>query len=229
MGSKVKAGGEREYPVQIVAGRVKLAGDLVLPDSARGCILFAHGSGSSRHSVRNRLVAGRMQDAGLATLLLDLLTKDEEEVDVLTSHIRFDIPLLAERVEHAVRWLRGQDATATLPIGLFGASTGAAAALIAAAHLPRDISAVVSRGGRGDLAGAALTLVRAPTLFIVGSADKVVLELNREARAKMTAATELRVVEGAGHLFEEQGALEQVADLAVMWFERYATAAKERS
>jgi pimeloyl-ACP methyl ester carboxylesterase len=222
MREKSKPSARVERAVQIVAGRVKLEGDLVQPAGARGVVLFAHGSGSSRHSLRNRSVAARMHGARFATLLLDLLTKEEEELDVLSSHIRFDIPLLAGRVEHAVHWLRGHDETSGLPLGLFGASTGAAAALIAAAHLPRDVAAIVSRGGRGDLAGRALSAVRAATLFIVGSADKVVLDLNREARAMMTAATELQVIEGAGHLFEEEGALEHVADLSIAWFERYA-------
>ena len=224
MSGRSKPRARVERAVQISSGRVSLEGDLVSPVSARAVVLFAHGSGSSRHSLRNRAVAGRMHEALFATLLLDLLTKEEEELDVLSSHIRFDIPLLAARVENAVHWLRAHDETAALPLGLFGASTGAAAALIAAAHLPRDIAAIVSRGGRGDLAGRALSSVRAPTLFIVGGADKVVLELNREARTMVTAASELRVIDRAGHLFEEEGALEQVADLAVAWFERYAVA-----
>ena len=222
MSGRSKPRARVERAVQISAGRVSLEGDLVSPASARAVVLLAHGSGSSRHSPRNRAVAGRMHDARFATLLLDLLTKEEEELDVLSSHIRFDIPLLAGRVEHAVHWLRGHDETSGLPLGLFGASTGAAAAFIVAAHLPRDVAAIVSRGGRGDLAGRALSAVRAPTLFIVGGADKVVLELNREARAMITAASELQVIEGAGHLFEEEGALERVAGLAIAWFERYA-------
>ena len=222
MREKSKPRARVERAVRIIAGRVSLEGDLVQPAGARGVVLFAHGSGSSRHSPRNRAVAGRMHDARFATLLLDLLTKEEEELDVLSSHIRFDIPLLAGRVEHAVHWLRGHDETSGLPLGLFGASTGAAAGFIVAAHLPRDVAAIVSRGGRGDLAGRALSAVRAPTLFIVGGADKVVLELNREARTMITAASELQVIEGAGHLFEEEGALERVAGLAIAWFERYA-------
>jgi dienelactone hydrolase len=224
-----KAHERKARAIEITAGRAKLHGDLALPERARGVVLFAHGSGSSRHSARNKAAAAYLNDAGFATLLLDLLTEEEEKVDALTSHIRFDIPLLAIRVEHATHALRERSETASLSIGLFGASTGAAAALIAAAHLPREIAAVVSRGGRGDLAGASLAVVRAPTLFIVGSADGVVLDLNREARAKMTATTELEVIAAASHLFEEPGALERVAELSLAWFERHAARAREKN
>ncbi|HUO52593.1 MAG TPA: dienelactone hydrolase family protein [Gemmatimonadaceae bacterium] len=213
-----------EHPIQVAIGRIRLDGDLALPPGARGVVLFAHGSGSSRHSVRNRKVARALQEAKLGTLLLDLLTPQEEQIDSLTAHIRFDIALLAERLEQAVAWLRKQPETKKLPIGLFGASTGAAAALIAAAHLPDEISAVVSRGGRPDLAAGALEEVRAPTLLIVGGADTMVLELNREALAQLKCAAQLQIVTGAGHLFEEPGALERVAELARQWFGERLTA-----
>jgi len=216
----IKSGSEAasERAVRIAMGRIQLDGDLAVPSGARGVVLFAHGSGSSRHSTRNRRVAQVLHGAGFATLLLDLLTPQEEQLDSLTAHIRFDIPLLAERLELAVAWLGKQAETKKLPIGLFGASTGAAAALIAAAHLPEEIGAVVSRGGRPDLAGNALEEVRAPTLLIVGGADTMVLELNREALAQLKCRAEIQVVTGAGHLFEEPGALEQVSKLAVTWF-----------
>ena len=184
---------------------------------------FAHGSGSSRFSPRNRAVARALNEAGFATLLLDLLTRDEEQVDAYTGHLRFDVALLGERLVAATDWLAGETATRTLPIAYFGASTGAAAALIAAATRPA-VSAVVSRGGRPDLAGEALAAVRAPTLLIVGGADVPVIELNRRARAAMRPDVEARleIVPGATHLFEEPGALEMVAHLATAWFVRYA-------
>jgi pimeloyl-ACP methyl ester carboxylesterase len=181
----------------------------------QGMVVFAHGSGSSRHSRRNRHVADVLADAGLRTLLLDLLTPSEDEVDQRTGELRFDVEMLGARVVGTIDWLRESE---TAPIGLFGASTGAAAALIAAASRPDEVSAVVSRGGRPDLAGAALPLVRAPTLLIVGSRDTTVLELNREARARMSAETSLEIIPGATHLFEEPGALDVVADLAAAWF-----------
>jgi putative phosphoribosyl transferase len=215
-----------EESVRLTAGRIHLDGDLALPTPARGVVLFAHGSGSSRHSARNRHVARDLQQAGYATLLLDLLTESEEQIDALTGHVRFDIPLLAERVEHAVGWLRKQPETKKLRIGLFGASTGAAAALLAASRHADDVAAVVSRGGRPDLAGNALAEVRAATLLIVGSADTVVLDLNRDALAQLKCTAELKIVEGAGHLFEESGALEQVGALARAWFDRFV--GKER-
>jgi putative phosphoribosyl transferase len=204
--------------VRIEAGSVTLEGDLQIPDPAVGLVLFAHGSGSSRHSPRNRFVAQELHASGLATLLLDLLTPEEERVDQHTGHLRFDIELLAERLAAATQWTRVDAATRSLPIGYFGASTGAAAALVAAALEPDTVRAVVSRGGRPDLAGEALPLVRAPTLLIVGSRDLTVLELNRAAMARLRAETRLEIVPGATHLFEEPGALEAVARLAREWF-----------
>jgi putative phosphoribosyl transferase len=204
--------------VRIQAGAVTLEGDLQVPDQATGLVLFAHGSGSSRHSPRNRFVAHELQSAGLATLLLDLLTPEEEAVDQHTGHLRFDIGLLAERLAAATQWAAVDAATRSLAIGYFGASTGAAAALVAAAIEPNQIRAVVSRGGRPDLAGEALPLVRAPTLLIVGGRDLTVLELNRAAMARMRTETRLEIVPGATHLFEEPGALEVVARLARDWF-----------
>lgn len=199
---------------------VGLSGDLVIPAQATGMILFAHGSGSSRHSHRNRYVAGVLQQGGLGTLLLDLLTAAEEEVDLQTGHLRFDISLLAGRLGEATDWLQREPATSGLPIGYFGASTGGGAALVAAAEMPKTVGAVVSRGGRPDLAGAALGRVRAPTLLIVGGEDQQVMELNREAMAEMRCEKELSIVPGATHLFEEPGALEKVSQLALDWFSR---------
>jgi pimeloyl-ACP methyl ester carboxylesterase len=186
-----------------------------------GVVLFAHGSGSSRHSTRNRYVAAQLQAAGLATLLIDLLTLEEEAVDQHTAHLRFDIPLLAERLVAATRWLGEDPSTRSLSVGYFGASTGAAAALVAAATIPERVGAVVSRGGRPDLADEALPRVSAPTLLIVGGRDLAVLDLNRIAMARMTAVTRLEIVPGATHLFEEAGTLEVVAHLARDWFLRY--------
>jgi putative phosphoribosyl transferase len=181
-------------------------------------VVFAHGSGSSRHSPRNQFVAEELQRGGLATLLIDLLTPQEEEVDQRSGQHRFDIELLAERLGGITAWLGGQPRTSKLPIGLFGASTGGGAALVAAARGREAVAAVVSRGGRPDLAGDALPLVRAPTLLIVGGADPAVLGLNREAYEQLTCEKQLEVVPGASHLFEEPGALERVADLARVWF-----------
>jgi dienelactone hydrolase len=210
-----------ERAVSVSLGEVTLEGDLAMPGAARGLVLFAHGSGSSRHSPRNRFVAGMFQEAGLATLLLDLLTADEGRRDAV-GHLRFNIELLAERVVGATSWLKGQSDTASLPIGYFGASTGAAAALVAAAALPDTIGAVVSRGGRPDLAGSALTRVWVPTLLIVGGNDQTVLELNGEALRLLGAADkQLIVVLGATHLFEEPGTLEEVARLAADWLVRH--------
>jgi putative phosphoribosyl transferase len=211
----------RAVLVRVQADAVELEGDLHIPDRAVGVVLFAHGSGSSRHSKRNRLVASELQAAGLATLLIDLLTPEEEALDQHTGHLRFDIPFLAERLVAATRWLGEDPATRTLGVGYFGASTGAGAALVAAARLPDRIGAVVSRGGRPDLAEEALERVHAPTLFIVGARDVAVLELNRLAMARMRAPTRLEIVHGATHLFEEPGALEIVARLARDWFLRY--------
>jgi len=196
----------------------ELAGDLTLPDDPLGTVLFAHGSGSSRLSPRNQFVARRLNDARLATLLIDLLTPDEERIDDYTRELRFDIGLLADRLATCADWLAANPATANLPLGLFGASTGAAAALICAARQPGRVKAVVSRGGRPDLAEASLSVVRAPTLLIVGGRDDVVLDINRRAQKEMTPDATLVVVPGATHLFEEPGALEEVARLASDWF-----------
>jgi putative phosphoribosyl transferase len=214
-----------EREVRLRAGTTELVGDLVVPAGAAGVVLFAHGSGSSRHSPRNRLVAGALRRVGLATLLLDLLTPAEEERDRVTAELRFDVALLAERLIAAADLLLAEPATAGLPLGLFGASTGAGAALIAAAERPETVAAVVSRGGRPDLAGDHLGRVRAPTLLIVGGQDQLVLELNRQAQARLAAPSRLEVVPGATHLFEEPGALEQVARLAAAWFTEHLRAA----
>jgi putative phosphoribosyl transferase len=210
-----------QFPVRLPAGEVELDGDLVLPENARGIVLFAHGSGSSRHSPRNRQVAAALQRAGYATLLMDLLTAEEEKIDQHTRELRFDIPTLAGRLSRAVDWLGGRRDTEALPMALFGASTGAAAALVTAADRPDRVRLVISRGGRPDLAGKALSRVAAPTLLIVGGADLQVLRLNQEAAARMTAHVDLRIVPGATHLFGEPGALEEVIDLAVVALDRY--------
>ena len=203
---------------------IRLGATLAIPGEARGIVLFAHGSGSSRSSRRNRHVAEALQREGLATLLMDLLTPSEEEAERFTKHLRFDIELLADRLEGAVQWTSQQPETAALPIGLFGASTGAAAALVTASRDPDHIAAVVSRGGRPDLALDFLADVRAPTLLIVGGADDVVLDLNRDALRSLRCEKRLEVVPGASHLFEEPGALEQVSTLAAAWFsERFRT------
>jgi putative phosphoribosyl transferase len=211
----------RESAVSVAAGAVMLDGTLGLPPDARGIVLFAHGSGSSRHSPRNRQVAGMLQEAGLATLLIDLLTPDEEAVDVRTRALRFDIGLLAGRLAGATDWLGRQPATQHLRVGYFGASTGAGAALVAAAERPEAAGAVVSRGGRPDLAGEALARVQAPTLLIVGGNDMPVIGLNEEAVAQLHSETRLEIVPGATHLFEEPGALDTVAGLARDWFAHY--------
>ena len=203
-----------------IGGRI-LRGNLAVPDSARGVVLFAHGSGSSRHSPRNQYVAQVLQEAGLGTLLMDLLTTDEEAFDVHTAALRFDIELLAHRLAAATTWLLDQPQLAQLPIGYFGASTGAAAALVGAAELPDVVAAVVSRGGRPDLAGEALRHVVAPTLLIVGGKDWTVFELNRKALGELAREKRLEIVPGASHLFEEPGALESVARLAKNWFGRH--------
>jgi pimeloyl-ACP methyl ester carboxylesterase len=197
---------------------VTVEGTFAVPEGAHGVVLFAHGSGSSRHSPRNRYVAEELRFGGLATLLVDLLTPSEETVDNDTRALRFDIDLLAERLLAAMHWLANDDATRGLPLGLFGASTGAAAALVAAAREPDRVSGVVSRGGRPDLAGPALPNVLAPSLLIVGSRDEAVIELNERARARMTAPVELVIVRRATHLFEEPGTLEEVARLTREWF-----------
>lgn len=209
---------QRAHAVRINAGGVQLEADLVLPREARGLVLFAHGSGSSRHSSRNRQVAAVLQAAALGTVLLDLLTVAEERIDEVTRHLRFDIGMLAGRLVGAMEWLAAQPDTGALPIGLFGASTGGGAALVAAARQPERVRAVVSRGGRPDLAGDDLARVCAPTLLVVGGRDPVVVELNERAMERMTATVELRIVPGATHLFEEPGTLDQVAHLARDWF-----------
>jgi putative phosphoribosyl transferase len=214
-----------EIPVRIAAGQVALEGDLAVPNRARGVVLFAHGSGSGRHSPRNRFVAEALQEGGLATLLFDLLTEEEEEQERFTRHLRFDIGLLSQRLIDATNWLARETETRDLTVGYFGASTGGGAALVAAAERPEAVGAVVSRGGRPDLAGeAALARVKAPTLLIVGGADTEVIALNRQAMARMTAQASLEIVPGASHLFEEPGALEDVARLAREWFERFLKA-----
>jgi pimeloyl-ACP methyl ester carboxylesterase len=210
-------------PVRIKRGDVAMAADLTIPEGARAIVLFAHGSGSSRHSQRNRAVAHALANAGLASLLADLLTEDEARIDAVTAELRFDIGLLAGRVVQLIEWAAEFEHIATLPIGLFGASTGAAAALVAAAERPHLVRAVVSRGGRPDLADGALDIVTAPTLLIVGSRDTVVIELNRQAMARMDCERKLQIVPGATHLFEEPGALEVVARLAIEWYVNHST------
>ncbi len=207
--------------VRVSIGPVTLEGNLSLPPEARGIVLFAHGSGSSRNSPRNQYVAGVLNQGSTATLLMDLLTPDEEAEDLLTGHLRFDIPLLAERVVGATDWLQQNPETRSLAIGYFGASTGAAAALVAAATRPDAVRAIVSRGGRPDLAGASLADVRAPTLLIVGGHDQMVVRMNQDALEQLRAEKKLQIIPGATHLFEEPGALERVAALARGWFEKY--------
>ena len=208
--------------VRIPAGQAWLIGDLGLPRGFRGVVLFAHGSGSGRHSSRNKQVARQLQQAGLATLLFDLLTASEERIDLVTREHRFDIPLLGRRMEDATAWVASQAELAQAPIGYFGASTGSAAALLAAARLGAKVSAVVSRGGRPDLAGPqALAGVTAPTLLIVGGADHGVIELNQDACDSLRCQKELLVVPGATHLFEEPGALDQVSTAGANWFVRH--------
>jgi len=200
-----------------------LEGDLDVPDGATGIVLFAHGSGSSRFSTRNRYVAQELRNGGLGTLLIDLLTPQEEAVDNRTAHLRFDIDLLAGRLVEAMEWMARQPPTAKLRVGLFGASTGGGAALVAAARVPQRVAAVVSRGGRPDLAGAALPKVEAPTLLIVGGDDVPVIGMNQEAYDQMRCVRRMEIVPGASHLFEEPGTLERVAELARDWFVRYLT------
>ncbi|TMU89581.1 dienelactone hydrolase family protein [Streptomyces sp. DASNCL29] len=212
----------RSETARIAADDAMLVGDLDLPEQPIGVVAFAHGSGSSRHSPRNRAVARVLQDADLATLLFDLLTEAEERKDAITAELRFDIPLLGRRLGAAMNWLDEHPATSRLPVGLFGASTGAAAALTAAAERPERVAAVVSRGGRPDLAGGALNRVRAPVLLIVGGDDHEVLRLNQQAAAMLAAPHEIHVVPGASHLFEEPGALEQAAEAARDWLVRMA-------
>lgn len=225
MSVEVRPGSES---VSIPLGEVELAGDLEIPPHLRGLVLFAHGSGSSRFSPRNRYVAGVLRDAGFATLLFDLLSAEEERVDMVTGELRFDIELLAERLVGATDQMLEDARFREVTLGYFGASTGAAAALIGAAMRGERIGAVVSRGGRPDLAGPALGRVRAPTLLIVGSRDQEVIRLNEAARERMSAAeVELTLVPGATHLFEEPGTLEQAADLARRWFLEHLGAADQ--
>jgi dienelactone hydrolase len=218
----------QESVVFISAGAITLEGNLNVPDGAEGMVLFAHGSGSSRHSPRNRRVAQVLQEAGLATLLMDLLTEREETIDRRTGHLRFDVDLLAERLVGATDWLTAHPETQHLKIGYFGASTGAGAALMAAAERPKTVGAIVARGGRPDLAGRSLFRVRTPTLFIVGGDDPLVIELNQEALKYLNAEKKLEVIPGATHLFEEPGALDEVARLAREWFERYLEKTSEQ-
>jgi pimeloyl-ACP methyl ester carboxylesterase len=214
-----------EQLVSVPAGEATLKGNLSVPEDVRAVVLFAHGSGSSRHSLRNRHVARLLNEGGLATLLIDLLTIDEDLIDLRTSRLRFDIELLSERLVGATDWLTQSPDTSHLPIGYFGASTGAAAALVAAALRPDVVGAVVSRGGRPDLADIALPRVRAPTLLIVGGDDVQVIELNREALVHLRCEKQLVIVPGAPHLFEERGALDEVARLARDWFQRHLVSA----
>lgn len=211
----------KNMPVSIPAQDVILNADLTIPPDARGIIVFAHGSGSSRHSVRNRYIAEKLNESNFATLLADLLTLEEEEIDEQTRQWRFDIPMLARRLSDIAAWLQRDLDLRDLKIGWFGASTGAGAALIAAARNPENVMAVVSRGGRPDLAGESLSDVKAPVLLIVGGNDHQVLELNRRALEKLNAQSKLEIVPGATHLFEEPGALETAAQLAANWFEKH--------
>jgi pimeloyl-ACP methyl ester carboxylesterase len=203
--------------VEIKSGVVMMEGELTVPRGARGVVLFAHGSGSSRHSPRNQFVAQTIRDAGVGTLLFDLLTKDEESIDRYTRHLRFDISLLAERLIDATTWIESE--FNNLRVGYFGSSTGGGAALVAAAQRDDSIGAVVSRGGRPDLAGNALSRVKAPTLLIVGGLDYPVIDMNQLAFEQLNCEKELKIVPGASHLFEEPGTLEQVARLAAEWFQ----------
>lgn len=212
--------------VTLVAGGVPLGGSLGVPPGAHGLVIFAHGSGSSRFSPRNRAVARALREAGLATLLFDLLSREEEGLDAVTGELRFDIPFLARRLAAVTEWARGQPELAPLRLGYFGSSTGAAAALVAAALHPDLVHAVVSRGGRPDLAGPVLHRVQAPTLLIVGGQDVGVLELNEDALARLDGLKGIQVIRGATHLFEEPGALEEVSRLAADWFVRYLGAAR---
>jgi dienelactone hydrolase len=217
----VKKAALKENVVRIPVDEAIIEGNLAVPAGAKGVVLFAHGSGSGRFSPRNQYVAKALNNAGIATFLIDLLTKEEEEEDVYTAQFRFDIDLLAHRLVGATEWLKTNPATKHLVLGYFGASTGAAAALIAAAKLPKEIKAVVSRGGRPDLAIDDIPKVKAPTLFIVGGNDSVVIDLNKKAMKSFSAEKKLEIVPGASHLFEEPGKLEEVAKLAIKWFSKY--------
>jgi putative phosphoribosyl transferase len=204
----------------IPSGKILLEGELLVPGGATGVVLFAHGSGSSRHSPRNQFVARTIREAGVGTLLFDLLTQEEETVDIRTRHLRFDIGLLAERLVDATKWIKQGSDTSHLRVGYFGSSTGGGAALVAAAAMGEEIGAVVSRGGRPDLAGDALPKVKSPTLLIVGGLDSAVIRMNEEAYRQLHCEKELNTIPGATHLFEEPGTLEEVARLAAGWFQR---------
>ena len=219
-----QTGTARARDVQIRSGAAMLYGDLSISTGAQGVVLFAHGSGSSRHSPRNQFVARTIREAGVGTLLFDLLTAEEEAIDARTGHLRFDIGLLAARLIDATYWLKGE--LDYFRVGYFGSSTGGGAALVAAAEVGEIVSAVVSRGGRPDLAGDALAQVKSPTLLIVGGLDYPVIEMNEAALAQMRCEKQLKIVPGATHLFEEPGALEQVADLAAEWFQRHLVPAE---
>lgn len=210
-----------EQTISIPLGSIQLEGELIIPSGAKGIVLFAHGSGSSRFSPRNQFVAQFLRERGLATCLIDLLTAEEEEIDEATRELRFDIDLLAGRLLEMTRWLLQNPKTHSLHVGYFGSSTGAAAALIAAAKMGKAVSAVVSRGGRPDLAGNFLSKIQVPTLLIVGGADSVVIDLNQQAYDELSGAKKLEIVPRATHLFEEPGALEKVAELACQWFLTY--------
>ena len=216
------AGVERAHDVQIASGAATLEGELIVPAGAQGLVLFAHGSGSSRHSPRNQYVAQVIRKGDVGTLLFDLLTREEEAVDIYTRHLRFDIRLLAERLVDATNWLKQTDELEHLRVGYFGSSTGGGAALVAAAELGEEVGAVVSRGGRPDLAGSdALQRVKAPTLLVVGGYDEPVIKMNEEAYAWLRCEKELKIVPNASHLFEEPGTLEEVARLAAEWFQKH--------
>lgn len=218
-------GNQKARTVEIPAGDIQLDGDMIIPVGAPGIVLFAHGSGSSRHSPRNQFVAHLIRKGGIGTLLFDLLSREEESVDIYTRHLRFDIGLLAGRLMDAVIWLWQESETRDLQVGFFGASTGGGAALVAAAQLGPEVKAVVSRGGRPDLAGEFLPQVTAPTLLMVGEHDETVIEMNEAAFGKLTCEKELKIVPGATHLFEEPGTLEKVARLATSWFQQHLTSA----
>jgi putative phosphoribosyl transferase len=209
-----------DRPACISAGDVQLEGELKVPEAAAGVVIFAHGSGSSRHSPRNQFVARMLRDAGSGTLLFDLLTREEETAEQRTAHLRFNIELLAERLAHASHWLASEMSDST-PFGFFGASTGGGAALVAAAELGNSVRAVVSRGGRPDLAGEALPRVTAPTLLIVGGLDTQVIALNQQAYNQLHCPKQVRIIPGASHLFEEPGTLEEVGRLAAVWFQQH--------
>jgi putative phosphoribosyl transferase len=213
-----------ENSIVIPLNKIKLSGNLFIPVNAQGIIIFAHGSGSGRHSPRNRYVASFLNQAGFATLLMDLLTAEEEVIDQETAYLRFNIPLLADRLLKTSKWLTHHPAVKNLKQGYFGASTGAGASIMAATQLPGKIAAIVSRGGRPDLAGAALASLAVPTLLIVGENDPVVIDLNQQAQAVLKGINHLEIVPGASHLFEEPGTLEAVATLASHWFKRYLIA-----